>query len=1805
MQQQAGTDDQSETASVVVSVLDVQIISIDSYTASPTPADRVQNAPFNVYSEPLGAVPVWPYMYVQYNGPSSIHAVREFGYQLGLSLNNALNLMLKGRDTVYIAAVVPVRGIPFYGHSFGYRPFFRIQFANASILSRASSLLASGAVMGQKFDIFESHLSYTLQFLVDYNLYGMSWMNLDGVRFRSLLPSEASTDSTQAITDSSVAPEHRWVPKDVPDYLVNPAPPVRTSTCELEADVTAANIINRRRVRQRHIHHRRHEVDIDTHFERLVPSLDAIWADENKRRASHGMGEIHPVSSQRQTGSTKSTDRVQTLQQWLNHWRMHSLFESALAGDRRQGNRPSDLELDKVTFSLPTSLAAPNHTDSDSTWLSSWPTCRDVDLDCTQLALGEMFDGDSFYFGGESCSSYNACTLAQEPGLRLDNIAVDAELVAQATPKRNDVNCTSNVGHISNSLSDHDLNNSDASGLDDSSSDMDLFDGMDSAWFEQEVLKIESNRVANTKHFPASSVLPDIQRTDVIPQLDGASDTGKSSCDENSDSDAARGWRQSTRSRVLHKGKRHMLQPLVLRSSSASAERLHERMTGSRKQLVKGLRPIVRDFEFEDQQRSAFDQIIARDSAVAVGLRRSSTGQSATELGSCHRSGRAPRTSKDDIFVDIPHPMGSICKQGLARRSRDDSMNMTSRNNMDVFIDIPHPEGSICRRNGASADQKGVCEHDDAHEFSGSQSDSQADEPASKLNTVKYAHVPPSASHLLSSLAKYGVAEVVVPAPQYSKVSDSLGRNQTVTDASCQSHTEQLFKPECGSGNTGGVCVIESEQRQEERRVRRAAMWGRGAMHALYSTGGSMSNGMRDRWWSFAKPPPKLSEFGDKGIFTASMVATPVQLRQRDQSDLKWGSVLGRLTQRIPVLDPTFAPQTPHSPTLQPRKRTRRPASSKKIPLSLLAAEILSSHRGETLPDPKRDSVILVATCYTTSGLWHESDPGCSSILWSCCPATQLRRLGLSPRIKQYHFASEIHMFQELVKWTRSVDPDILCGYEVQRGSWGFLVERAEHAYGLQLEHALSRLSYRPQADYKRAHDSWGYRKGAAIKIAGRHVLNIWRLLRSELRLTSYTFESTADALLGERSPHHTSSQLATWFLDGPTVARIRVLRYMTYRVSTALRMVYKADIVTRAVEFASVIGIDFHSVITRGSQLRVESLMARIARPELFILPSPTREQVAKQRAAECLPLVLEPQSHYYTDPVIVLDFQSLYPSIIIAYNYCYSTCLGSLEDTATTADSSDGSDHRLGFTNLHIPPGILSEFKDQITVSPNGVMFVKQSVRKGLLGRMLQEILDSRVMIKDAMKQWGDDEVLHKNLDSWQLGLKLIANVTYGYTGASFSGRMPCVEIADAIVQSGRETLESAIRLIHSRYAEWGGKVVYGDTDSVFVWLPGRSRHEAFRIGQEIAAAVTQQNPEPVKLKFEKVYQPCVLLTKKRYAGWMYTSPDQAEPLLDAKGMELVRRDGCAATQRILEGTMSTLFGSNDLSLVKTYVVDQISQILRGKVPVHEFIIAKEVRINTYSERTVPAHAKVAVDNMAHDPQAEPEYGERVPYVVISGPHTRLVDRVVSPRVLLAQPHLRLDFQYYIDKQVLPALDRVLSLVGVDVRSWISEMPRQFRTGMLDALASEQSDSDSSDGADTETRPIHRRARAAGKLNFRPLDQFYTKKICLFCQQSVATVPPHPEHANLAGGRAQPICGECLADSAALATRLGTVQMEIGHQLKTVLDKCAACAGGPRADALQAAELCDSLDCHTMFQKAILSRRYFSWSRVVLPDH
>lgn len=205
------------------------------------------------------------------------------------------------------------------------------------------------------------------------------------------------------------------------------------------------------------------------------------------------------------------------------------------------------------------------------------------------------------------------------------------------------------------------------------------------------------------------------------------------------------------------------------------------------------------------------------------------------------------------------------------------------------------------------------------------------------------------------------------------------------------------------------------------------------------------------------------------------------------------------------------------------------------------------------------------------------------------------------------------------------------------------------------------------------------------------------------------------------------------------------------------------------------------------------------MAKPKNIIPVSPSVQQRAHMRAPEYLPLILEPLSRLYTDSLIVLDFQSLYPSVIIAYNYCFSTCLGRIEHLGNSADPFE-----FGASQLRLPAKLLRQLveRDLVTVSPCGVAFVKAAVREGVLPRMLREILDTRLMVKQSMKLHRDDRRLQRVLHSRQLGLKLMANVTYGYTAANFSGRMPCVEVS---LQSFMFWLQKPNRENWSEFAGW----------------------------------------------------------------------------------------------------------------------------------------------------------------------------------------------------------------------------------------------------------------------------------------------------------------------------------------------------------------------------------------------------------------
>nr|WCZ58533.1 DNA polymerase zeta catalytic subunit [Andalucia godoyi] len=687
-----------------------------------------------------------------------------------------------------------------------------------------------------------------------------------------------------------------------------------------------------------------------------------------------------------------------------------------------------------------------------------------------------------------------------------------------------------------------------------------------------------------------------------------------------------------------------------------------------------------------------------------------------------------------------------------------------------------------------------------------------------------------------------------------------------------------------------------------------------------------------------------------------------------------------------------------------------------------------------------------------------------------------------------------LHVFsmqseQDLFLWfvrivTEEVDPDILMGFEIQQDTLGYLVRRYDHLgfsrLPLQLRLGRVLVDEMPLQDDAAEKDAEGSEEYASdIRVPGRVCLNLWRVFRSELKLSSYSLQRIVLVVLSTSLPSFTAYDLAQQFSSSPWT----VISFLLRKCATIHTVLVKLDVVTRTQELARVIGIDFYSVLSRGSQFRVESIMLRLAKPKGFVFLSASKEQVANQVATECLPLVMEPKSSFYPDPVIVFDFQSLYPSMMIAYNICFSTCLGRLSRSRTK---------KLGVMDRYDEPesGVIRKLMDdgKISIAPNGVMYATRQHLKGILPEMLEDILNTRIMLKQAIRDHPDEK---RSLNAQQFALKLIANVTYGYTAVSFSGRMPCAEVADSIVQFARETLEDAIRDIESGEAYAPGasqglppvRVVYGDTDSLFVLCPGRSREAAFEIGRAISRHVTVKNPYPVKLAFEKVFHPCILVTKKRYVGYSWESEKQEKPIFVAKGIESVRRDSCPLVQETMDEMLRLLFVKRNIHELKTVLESLfLSMASESRYPgswfyapsdrisLSKYIFAKEVRVGAYAPgRALPPAALVARRMQMRDPMFMPKNGERVHYLVVCPTHVasmfqhenaavtatsvepRLIDCILHPFEYFRIPvHRRppLHVLYYAGKQVIPAVGRLFKISGFDVVDWYE---KEMRPKML----------------------------------------------------------------------------------------------------------------------------------------------------------
>lgn len=311
-------------------------------------------------------------------------------------------------------------------------------------------------------------------------------------------------------------------------------------------------------------------------------------------------------------------------------------------------------------------------------------------------------------------------------------------------------------------------------------------------------------------------------------------------------------------------------------------------------------------------------------------------------------------------------------------------------------------------------------------------------------------------------------------------------------------------------------------------------------------------------------------------------------------------------------------------------------------------------------------------------------------------------------------------------------DPDVLVGHEVDNKSWGLLSRRyselcSDSDKKPSFSRSISRLrSHKNASPFSL--DPWLARVSSNFQTPGRIVFNLWRIYTEEVALRSYTIGSLCDHFFNSSVPDFSIQSLNQMIVNDP----VSFFRHIKNVSDNVVKLTISTSFLVKSIEYSRLFGIDLFSTLTRGSQYRVESILIRAAHAENYLLRSTSETEVRGMRAAQGLPLVMEPISGFYEDPVIVLDFQSLYPSMIIGYNFCYSTILGTVKNNQI---SSCGVSINPSIEDYRIKS--VKDLEDFSTFSsPGDILFMQKSSKDGLIPRLLNEILTTRIAIKNAMK-------------------------------------------------------------------------------------------------------------------------------------------------------------------------------------------------------------------------------------------------------------------------------------------------------------------------------------------------------------------------------------------------------------------------------------------------------------------------------------
>lgn len=587
-----------------------------------------------------------------------------------------------------------------------------------------------------------------------------------------------------------------------------------------------------------------------------------------------------------------------------------------------------------------------------------------------------------------------------------------------------------------------------------------------------------------------------------------------------------------------------------------------------------------------------------------------------------------------------------------------------------------------------------------------------------------------------------------------------------------------------------------------------------------------------------------------------------------------------------------------------------------------------------------------------------------NSNIWCICFAY---REGESLKYERLH-GEESEILRSFFDRVSKLDPDVITGYNIDGFDIPKIIDRCK------VHHIEKRQWGRDGDDVRQV-------KNRFWRCNGRIIADAWWHMKRQFHPKQETLNAVAKELLNEEKLDVDRLRIdEEWAKD-----RDRVMDYCEKDAELALRILEKTRVLTRGMDMATVARLPLDDALNSGASQLVDSLLIRAADREGVATPMTGRSMDSEETAIEGGYVhSISPGLYHW---VGVLDFKSMYPSLIIAKNICFTTLS---------------------------PKGTV--------VSPSGARFLSSDQRKGIIPSLLSSLMEERDSIKARMKQTKSADE-YNYLDGLQQAVKILMNSFYGVLASSFY-RFTNFAIGGSITAFARETTKGVIQKLE----EEGVTVIYSDTDSVFFKSPEENLPGTITFGEKLSERFSQQG---VTLEFEEVFEPLFSHgKKKRYVGRLVW-PEQG---LVVRGYEMRRTDSFDYQSESLSSVFEEILNGNTDGAVKLSR-QLVNDVLAGKVEKEKLVISRSCRpFNEYKDQNTQVTVQTAKKLMQMGEEFIP--GMKVSWIVVNSKKT---PQQVEPFIAGREFDFTPDYSYY-GLRVAQTLSRVTEVFGLDETSLVT---------------------------------------------------------------------------------------------------------------------------------------------------------------------